>query len=350
MAGLVRNKSFAADARRMLPVIGMVVGTAVVSAVSIQWLAVSHLAAATAAHPDACRIAEMNRAVAENLMPDIRAEALAKAKAASDPQALGRMKGDERVARVIQELSRALELCPARDQLHDAIAVAYWYDGNVAMTHYHLGRGALLRKKPKEAVVQLTLAREADATSDLPLIYLALARKESGDQDGAAALVRDNTPRFEKSADGLIVAGRIIADTGDSSRAIQLLQNGLLLRPSDEDGVGRLTDLGTRTNRFRETADFLLSLDSDGRRTVPSALANAASLYRRAGNLEGEEDALRRALRLFPNSAVLNFELAVNLSKTNRRSEARDYLRRAMEYSRPITMQLIRERGIDPSL
>jgi Tfp pilus assembly protein PilF len=334
----------------MLPVMGMVVGTAAIAILSIRWLAVAHLAAATAAHPDACRIAELNRAVAENLMPEIRADALKDAKASGVPQALGRFKDDPRVTRVIDELTRAVELCPARDQFHDALAVAYWYRGDASQAHYHLGRAALLLKQPKEAMLEFRLAMEADATNDLAIVFLALAHHQGGDATAALALVRENLPRFESNADGLLVAGRVIGQTGDTSRAIQLLQSGLELRPSDEGGVSELTRLAINSARYKETADFLISLDGLGRRTIPSALANAGSLYRRAGNLPGEEDALRRALRHFPNSAVLNFELAVNLSKTGRRSEARDYLRRAMEYSRPITMELIRERGIDPSL
>jgi len=348
MAGLVRNKSIAADLRRMGPVLGIVLGTAVVSLVSIRSLGVQHLRAATASHPDACRIADMHQNNAASLMPEIRTESLEKAKTAPSPEALGRLRDDARVDKVIEELNRAIDLCPARELLHEMVASAYWYDGAATMTYYHLGRRALLLKHPDEAAIQFRLAMEADPKADLPLYYLALSIREAGDAAGARKVVEENLPRFESQVDGQLVAGRVLASDGDAAQAAQLLQKGLLARPTDEDAIRDLSTLALRSNRLRETADFLVSLDLQDRRTIPAALSNAASLYRREGNLVGEEDALRRALRLFPNSAVLNFELAVVLHKTDRKSEARDLTRRAMEHSRSVTLKLIQERGIDP--
>ena len=348
MAGLVRNKSIAADLRRMGPVLGIVLGTAVVSLVSIRSLGVQHLRAATASHPDACRIADMHQNVAASLMPEIRTDSLDKSKAAPSPDALGRLKDDPRVDKVIGELTRAIDLCPTRELLHEMAASAHWYDGSASLTYYHLGRRALLLKQPAEAAIQFRLAMEADSKADLPLYYLALSLREAGDSAGARKLVEENLARFEAQVDGQLVAGRVLAVDGDPGKAAQLLQNGLLARPSDEEAIRELSTLALRTNRLKETADFLVSLDSQERRTIPGALSNAASLYRREQNLVGEEDALRRALRLFPNSAVLNFELAVVLHKTGRKSEARDLTRRAMEHSRSVTLKLIQERGIDP--
>jgi tetratricopeptide (TPR) repeat protein len=333
----------------MAPVAGMVIGTALIAAVAIRFTAVEHLRAATAAHPDACRIAEMHQAAAYRFFPGLREDSLSVRPATGVDTGLGRLRNDPRLAQAREKLHLALDLCPGRLRNAELLSIIEWLDGNESEARYFVGRQALIDGQLEAAIMQFELVLESDPEHARSRIHLALAHHQKGETARAAEIVAQHRNVFTASPRGKLIAGIVLAAQGDPTEAEILLREGLTEIPSDEVALIALAGLANRTGRTVEIADFLMSLTQGRRRTTPTAPAQASYLYKRAERWDDQERALKAALRLFPNSAELNYELSVNLWRRNRKSEARDYLTRAMEHSRPITLRLIQQSGIDPS-
>jgi tetratricopeptide (TPR) repeat protein len=348
MTVVIPNQSLFADLKRMAPVLGIVLATALGVAVGVRFVAVGHLRAATAAHPNACRLAELHLAAAQQILPDLREEALKLATTQPAPNALGRLKGSEDVTKALAELRRAAELCPARAEVLQMLSVVEWYAGNEVGARVQLGMMLSAKQRHEEAEIQFRLAQAADPKNEAAARGLLLTFHRRDLRDKAAELATANEEILETSPDGRLALGMVLSSVGRFERGFSLLQQGLRERPADVEAMRFLCNTAKALGRPEVAGEFLMTLGEE-ERTVPDAYSMAAIMFREAKDLGREEKALRRAIRLAPNSAVLNYELSVNLWRQDRKIEARDAIRLAFEYSYPMTMELIAKSGIDPS-
>ena len=339
------------DLRRMLPVWGIVVGTSVVCALGMSWVANARLAQAIAGEPDACDIAQVEFNAGRRHVDVIRSR-VEKDRSADRTKladsSLGAAKDDPAIAKAIAHLERALQICPARSDAHVEIATLRWYAGERAPALYHLGLYWLALDRRSDALDALTLAAAADPGAvEIQLAY-ALCLAELGRAEEALAIVGGREAELAKDTKNQLVLGRVFAKTGESERALAVLKPALKADPSDIYAVQALADLFMKEKKFREGADFLNEV---GKGPLPFTAVGyhlTAIMAREAGDRPMALAALRETARLAPYNADIHWELSVEEYQNGNKSVARDRLRRALELDANKVLDNINRTGIDP--
>lgn len=344
-----------ADVKRMLPIWGMVVATAVIVVLSLRYAGVMHLKQAAYAQPNACDFARVHVAAALQRMDGIRESAatlryeqISGDPTALDRSALGILEQDKVATEAREKLMEALQLCPIDPDAHYKLSLLEWYLGNAGDAYRHLGDYHRLAEDLSSALLSYRMALE-EAPEDVQVISgLALTLSQTGQAQEATGLVRQHEGALKLTAEGQLVLGRILLRSGNAAEAEAYLKQGLQSRPADRLAVLDLVQLLRDKTDSRAGAEFLMTFAGENRETVPEAYHAAAGLFRRVGNLEGEEEALRRTLKLAPRNADVHFQLAVNLYRQGKYSEARDQVNTAAQHNLDAVLRGVNRTGIDP--
>jgi tetratricopeptide (TPR) repeat protein len=338
------------DLKRMAPVWGIVVLTALVVVFGMRYISLNFLENALTANQSGCDYAALYVAAGRKKMEGIRIEQASLRSQQPDLKtpSLGIMKGDESLVPAKADFQRALELCAVNAEPHRYLATLEWYEGNASAAYYHLAELQRTEEGAEAAVDSLMMALDEDPDNEAALRALALTYRELGRLQDAVALVEGREEQMRHTPEGEIALGRIYLSAGRFDDAEKLLREGLQENPSDVPAMKDLHALFVRRSAQEEGAEFFLSLGSEERPTVGDAAHLAASLYRSVGNLEMEEKSLRRVLDYFPNNVSIMFDLARNLHEQKKMNAAADMLTAALEKNPTITMKRIEEAGFRP--
>lgn len=325
----------------MAPVWGLVTVTAVIVALSLRTMAVHHLQNTMLAEENACVYADVHFTAARGMLHGIL-DKVAEERASSgnfNVDSLGGLAGDPLAEEAREKLLRAIEICPQHALAHRLLSLVEWHLGNEAPARQYLADYYRLDRRYPEALMSYELAEQAAPETPGVVIGKTLTLMELDRRNEAVRTVDANRELMEASTAGRLAAGRVLGAAGRLGEAEALLRQGITENPTDAAALLEFYWVLRRQDKWQEGADFLMALGSDGKRTVPEAYHLAASMYRHLENFPRESEALRRALRLFPNNVAIRWELAVSLYRQGRTTEARDELKRAMDYNTPFVME-----------
>ena len=338
------------DLRRMAPVWGIVVGTAVVAVFAMRFISMNFLANALTAGKSGCDYSNLYVAAGRKRFETLRTDGAKLRFQAPDlsQPSLGLLAGKKELEAALVDLHKAADLCAVNKEAHYSLATAEWYAGNASAAYYHLGIAQQIEAHPDAAAISLQTALDQDANNREAQRALASVYRDLGRNAEALALVEKGGTEFESTASGKLAAGMVMAAAGRRTEAEKLLREGLLESPTDTTAIRELFVLMGARGAHKEAGDFFFSLGEGGKLPPPDAYHFAAMAYEAAKDLPNQEKALRRGALMSPNVAVFPFELAVNLSKQNKRAAARDELRRALDRDPEYVMRRIKETGVDP--
>lgn len=325
----------------MAPVWGIVTATAVIVALSLRTMAVHHLQRTMLAEENACVYADVHFTAARGLLHGILDKVADERAAAGNfnVESLGGLAGDPLAEEAREKLLRAVEICPQHALAHRLLSQVEWHLGNEAHARQFLGDFYRLDRRFPEALMAYEMAGQISPNAPGVVIGKTLTLMELNRGGEAVRIVDQNREVMEGSTAGRLAAGRVLGAAGRLGDAEALLRRGLVENPTDAPALLEFYWVSRRQNKWQEGADFLMALGSDGKRTVPEAYHLAAAMYRELQNFPRESEALRRALRLFPNNVAIRWELAVSLHRQGRTTEARDEVKRAMDYNTPFVME-----------
>lgn len=148
--------------------------------------------------------------------------------------------------------------------------------------------------------------------------YLAFVYWQAGQTTEAIATLEDALRRGLPQAELRVKLGEYLAETGQATRAIQLLEG------STGDDPDALIALGIAYASARRPQDAMRSFNRVLEIDPSSGLAyqNIAALQETAGDHQAAEASLRRALALDPKLPGAYTTLGVVLSRTGRKSDA----------------------------
>lgn len=339
------------DLRRMAPVWGIVVGTAVVAVFAMRYVSMNFLTNALTVGRSGCEYAELYVASGRKRLEGLRtqgAELRAKAPDLSQPS-LGLLAGKPALEVALADFRKATDLCAVNAEAHYFLSTGEWYAGNASAAYYHLGLWQQLGGQVEGAVVSLQTALDNDPENADAQRALARAYRELGRNADALLLVEKNAGQFESTPGGRIAAGMVFAAAGRTAEAEKLLREGLKDNPTDIPAMRELVTLMQGRKAYSEAGDFLYSLGEGSKMVVIDSYHQSAICYGLAGDLPNQEKALRRGMELGGgNNVNFLFDLAVNQYKQKRPAAARDELRRAMDRDTNFVLQRIKETGVDP--
>ncbi|HMX61444.1 MAG TPA: hypothetical protein PKD58_00085 [Candidatus Sumerlaeota bacterium] len=350
MADNAPHPPLSQDLRRMAPVWAVVATTALVVAFSMKSIGKSQLQRAALGNRSSCEYAEVYLSSAREEMEKLR-EVAAKMRFESrqlDASSLGMLKENAALTKARADLQRASALCPTNSEADWLLSVANWYLGDECASLYHLGTAQRRVGRPAEALMQYEQALLKCPDDRLSLLGKAVCLRELQRDQEAIALVNSQRDALASTSEGKIVVGRVLAQTTDTLTAKRYLEEGLRDNPADIAAVFDYERVSRAANQVHEGADFLLSLGRGSVPTIGQVYHIASAMYRETKDLPAEERALREALRLFPNSAVLCYDLSVNLYNQGKKAEAREFAKRSIDYDVNFFMQRIKETGVDP--
>jgi tetratricopeptide (TPR) repeat protein len=334
----------------MAPVWLLVVATAIVVGLSMKYIGQNQLKKAALGNRSSCEYADVYLASARRRMENIRALAgkTRYEQRELDQASAGLLKGNAELAQAKADLERAAGLCPSNTEANALLAVAEWYLGNPCGA---LGqKGTALRRKGRfdEAIIQFDLALQQCPDDQAALLGRAICLNQTGRVTEAIAVVADKASELSTTTEGKLIVGRLLAQTERKQEAEQFLKEGLAASPGEIDAIWALNGIMNPEGRTRELADFLFSLGKDGVPMTAQTYHISAGLYQSLNDLPMEERALNEALRIFPNSAALAYDLSLNLYKQDKKSQAREMMKRAIDFDVGIAMQRVKDTGIDP--
>ncbi|MCC6548047.1 tetratricopeptide repeat protein [Candidatus Sumerlaeota bacterium] len=350
MSNDTAKPSLGHDLRRMAPVWAVVSVTALIVAFSMKSIGKSQLERAAYGNRSACEYAEVYLTVARQEM-DKQREVAAKLRFESrelDKPSLGLLKGNKSLMKARADLQHAAALCPLNSEADKLLAVADWYLGDECSAIYHLGTAERRAGRHAEALIQYELVLEKCPGDQPSLVGKAVSLRELNRMDEAIALVNSHRDQIAASTEGKLAVGRALSMTTDTLAARRYLEEGLVENPSETAAVLDYSRVMKDADLEHEGADFLMGLGRGSIPTIPQVYHTASILYKESGDFTSEERALRDALRLFPNSAELCYDLGVNLYNQGKRAEAREFAKRSLDYDVNFFMQRVKETGVDP--
>jgi len=338
------------DLRRMAPVWIIVVATALAIALGIRYAGVAHLRRAASNDMQACNYSAVYTAAADQRLGGIRelAAAIRLNARRFDEPSLGSLAGNPTLATATEELRRAIELCPENAIAHRTLALVHWYEGNEADSYLSLAEFETRDGRPEEALDLLRTTREMlPGDPRVPAALMQALLRTQRFTEATSLLEKERALLLETSA-GRLAAGVLLAGTGKDEEALALLRAALPENPTSREAIGALYNIALRQGTEVETADSFESIAADGRRVTTDIHTYAAALYRRKGDASGEEKALRNALALFPNSAVIHWDLTLALHRQGKVSAARDQANEALQHDASYVLGRIQATGVDP--
>lgn len=167
------------------------------------------------------------------------------------------------------------------------------------------------------------------------LSNLGCVLRDTGDRDGAETYFRAALALNPGQADAAYNLGALLCDQGRYEDAKPLFRASLASRPGDGDALAKLGECLVFLSRDDEALEALEQALQRGDSLVlvdPLALVrNLASLYKRQHRYEAATDALRRAVRRFPDRLDVRGELAIWLEENNATDDARALVHRTLE-------------------
>ena len=135
--------------------------------------------------------------------------------------------------------------------------------------------------------------------------------------------------------------GLIHMELGENSQADQDFRTGLKLSPGNPDLSNNYGWFLCNTKREKDAIPFFMTAAQDTRYATPhKPLTNAGICSLRLGNTSQAEDYFRRALRLAPEDAQVNYNLAnINFDRSNL-PQAKLHMARVMEAPNPSAQAL----------
>lgn len=264
--------------------------------------------------------------------------------------ALGLLKGDERIGTCREKLQEALLLCSDEHfYAHFDLAQLALWEGDRSAMHLHLGRWLEAQGRRAEGRIEYVLSAEQEPRHDeaVPMLALALLEEEKATQ--ARLLAQTHGGDLDATAAGLFLQSRLADLDGDRAKAWGLLQRALLLEPSDKRMLAQVSPLVQVLGTPRAGAEFLAQLASAP--FTPGAVHHrlAAELYILAGDREAAVPHGRQASRLAMMDVELVFRHAENLWHLRRFAESREVFARCLELDAKKARDLAVATGVDPS-
>lgn len=341
---------FLRDLKRMAPVWGVVVATAIIVALTMRQVGEAQLRQASTLSRNACNYAQVLFNAGYQRMNSVRelaGEARLEGETLDEP-ALGILRGNEHLEAVKGRFLRALELCPSLAESHRSLSVLAWYEGNASEAYYHLASWQMNTNRLAEARVHFEMAREENPESRQALLGLVDCLLRLGRVADAREQVAGAEEQMQRTPRGQLLLGELLYRERRLDEAAEHLRAGLLDYPVDRNAVATLYRIARDTGDLRPTADFLLGLGDQGERTITEAYDLAGSLYSELGDHPQAEIAYGRALELFPNNVDILFKMSVTLHHQGKYAEARDVARQAIDHDIARVMQRIDQTGVDP--
>lgn len=341
---------FGEDLRRMAPIWGVVMATAVAVVFSMRFISMNFLTNAVTASQSGCEVADLYVSAGTKRLESLRgagAQLRAKSPDLSKPS-LGILAGRTQLDDARADFRRATELCAINVDAHYGLASVEWYAGNASAGWYHLGMAQRLSRSFESAMVSLQTALAEDPKNMAAQRELALVYRELRRAPDALELVEKGGDDFVATSEGKVAAGMVYSAAGRRDDAERLLREGLPGTPTDIPALRELSGLMMSRGAAREAGDFFASLAEGGQTTTADAWHLASVGYRAANETALEEKVLRRAVSLAPNNPNVIFDLSANLYRQGKKSAARDELRRLLDRDQDFVMRRIQETGVDP--
>ncbi len=260
---------------------------------------------------------------------------------------LNTLEGNQQAQKIIEDLERAIELCPQRRQGFLELGFAYLYVGKLPEAMYSYGQFLISKGEIDTAIVAFQRGLEEDAGNPRLLEGLLSALYRNRQYQRALQLYDSNQETIAATNPGKVAAGRLLNWAGRHSEAETYLAQALTSNIHLEEGIRAYEDAMLAQNKRRQLADNLVTWNEDRNRNAFS-LHLAAIHYRHLEDFIAEESAIQKALTVFPNSAAIHFDHAVSLWRLERYAEARNSLNRALSLNFQFVMDQIDSSGIDP--
>ncbi len=335
--------------RRLLPVWGVIVTTAIASLFLIRESGSRFLERGFHTVEDTCQVAEIKYLGAMRNFRELSAE-IAANPARSDTtnlraaDSLGELSGDPRIDAPRADLLEAVRLCP--DNLpgaHEALAALEWWDGNEAASHYHVGQEHLVQKEAEFAVVEFEIAYALDGTNAAYALALAGALADN-DRAAEAAAVVDGAP--EEARDTAIawrVAGQLAREQGRHDESFEALKKSLEREPGNFQAAWRFLASGHNSNREREASLWLYENMEDAVAPTAWVYHSIAIRLQQFGDLEIALRSIEKARVIAPFSIELMVENARILHSLGRDGEAVRMIELAISSNHALFMQVLED-------
>ncbi len=336
--------------KKLLPIWVIVIATAVTVVLAMKSVGVKHLADMAERDLNACEYAEVFHARARNKADDIR-ELVAVERmdlTSFEESSLGSLGGNKLLESVKTDLLSALNICPAHQPSLRLLAVVSWYEGLIPNAYAYQGDFFRVSERYPEATLNYQLALDEDEGFAPAVSGLVQTMELQGKNAQALRLAEENRSAIMEDTQGTLALGRLYQKIGRGEEGVELLRKGLLLDPTDRRSIQALTNYYDISGEPSRGGDYIMDLGNRVNRMIPEAYHSAAILYAKAGDFEKQEQALRKALELFSNSAVLRYDLSICLYKQKKYNAARDEVLRALEHDSRYVLNEINKRGIDP--
>lgn len=339
----------------MLPVIGVVLATALIVILSLRFVGSWHLERAVLTGKSSSDYAEVyfvqgRKEVLKirEIAASVRLENIQKDPQALNTNSLGSIKDNETLAKGIQSIEKALEIDSSHQLSHHLMSMLQWYQGNESLSYFHLAEYYRLQNLDSQAITAYQMACQKDPKNSRALAGLTLTLLNLNRTDEAWELANSKEDLLTTSLPGKFAMGSLYNKKGQFDKAEPLLKDALSQGLMEPLVVRELSTVAGKTNRHQEIADFLMKVGQDSPRANTTLYHVAAIHYRNVNLYPQEEKALRHALETFPNSGLLHYELSINLYEQGKFEAAKTEFNIATQYDFDSVMKSMKKKGVDP--
>lgn len=335
------------DLRKMLPVWIVVTVAAVGSLAAVRLSGVNYLRRGAYSHADTCQVAEIHFQAGTMLWRAIAADAKPPEATQRLETSLGIRRGDERVAEARAKFHEALRLCPHLAGAHELLADLAWWDGDQALTHYHLGMEHLRAREINEARIELQAAWQlAPADTAIAQALLdVITRQERWDEVGE--FLDSASPELRESPEALRAQAHLAGLEGNRELATMLLRQALDTRPGWHPAVADLVRYEGELGNYLDAGNWLMT--NIDKAVAPEAhdYHGVALLFEQGGHDEQALEAIDRALAIANHSILLMMEKALVLSRLGRYEEAKLMVEAALDTNAHEFLRILQEKRFE---